>query len=79
MLQNQINMSPIIKFIQLVRAAELNKQSNIQIPIQQARLIGLTLNELMSKVLSIQDEMLTSAKSITNTVSVNMDGGKFGD
>jgi hypothetical protein len=79
MLQNQINMSPIIKFIQLVRAAELNKQVNIQITMQQARLISLTLNEMMSKLLSNQDEVISTIKNNTGVVSVNMDGGKFGD
>lgn len=79
-MQNQINLSPITQFIQIVRAAELSQAKEIKMPIQQARLLNLALAEIMDKLNQDYESMYNALKNSTNTetVSVSMDGGGFG-
>lgn len=80
-MQNQINVSPITQFIQTVRAAELSQQKEVKLTIQQARLLNLTLSELLDKLNRDLETVYSAIKnnSATEVVSVSMDGGGFED
>jgi len=80
-MQPQINLSPITQFIQLMRAAELSQQKEIKIPIHQARLLNLTLSEMIDKINQDYEAMFNDLKKSVDTevVSVTMDGGGFED
>jgi hypothetical protein len=78
-MQNQINLTPITQFAQLLRAAELGQAREVKIPIQQARLMNLAFVELMEQVRQDYESMFNHLKKSTDTevVSVTMDGGGF--
>ena len=80
-MSNQINLSPITQFAQMVRAAELSQSKEVKIPIQQARLMNLAFVELMDQLHQDYEAMFNALKNSTNTevVSVSMDGGGFSD
>jgi hypothetical protein len=80
-MQNPINTMPISQFAQSLRAAELAQQKELKLPIQQARLLSLALNEIQDKLLQDYESMFNSLKSNVDTevVSVSMDGGGFED
>lgn len=80
-MQNQINLSPITQFAQLVKSAELNQQKEIRIPIQQARLMNVAFVELMDQLLRDYESMINSIKNSVDTevIQVTMDGGGFED
>lgn len=80
-MQNQINLSPITQFAQLVRAAELSQSKEVKISIQQARLMNLALIELMDQLHQDYESMYTALKRSIDTevVTVTMDGGGLED
>jgi predicted protein tyrosine phosphatase len=74
-----INTTPITQFTQLLRAAELSQQKEVKMPIQQARLLSLALNEIMDKMNQDYESMFNDLKRSANpdVVSVQLDGGGF--
>jgi hypothetical protein len=80
-MQNQINLSPISQFAQLLRASELSQSKELKMPIQQARLLNMALVEILDRLNQDYETMYNSLKNSTNTevVSVSMDGGAFSD
>lgn len=78
-MQNQINLTPITQFAQLVRSAELAQSKEIKMSIQQARLLNLALVELIDKVNQDYESMYNSLKrhvdSDDQAINVTMDGG----
>ena len=80
-MQNQINLAPLTQFIQSVRSAELSQSKEVKLPIQQARLLCLALNELQEKILQDYESMYNALKRSVDTevVTVSMDGGGFAD
>jgi hypothetical protein len=80
-MQNQINLTPVTQFAQMLKAAELSQQKEIKIPIQQARLMNLAFVELMDKLLQDYEAMIASIKQVSGeeVINVNMDGGGFSD
>lgn len=78
-MQHQINISPITQFIQLMKAAELSQQREIKIPIHQARLLNLSLSEMIDKLNNDYETMFNDLKKSIDTeiISVSMDGGDF--
>jgi len=80
-MQNQINLTPITQFIQVLRSAELAQQKEIKIPIQTARLLSLALNEIQDKLLQDYESMYNTLKRSQETeiVQVQLDGGGFED
>lgn len=78
-MQNQINTTPITQFSQLLRAAELSQQKEVKLTIQQARLLNLTLVEVLDKLHQDYETLFNQLKSNTTNeiVSVSMDGGGF--
>jgi hypothetical protein len=80
-MQNQINLTPITQFIQVLRSAELAQQKEIKIPIQTARLLSLALNEIQDKLLQDYESMYNTLKRSQETeiVQIQLDGGGFED
>jgi hypothetical protein len=80
-MQNQINLSPITQFAQILKSAELSQSKEVRIPIQQARLMNLAFVELMDQLLRDYESILNDLKKSKDTevVSVAMDGGGFID
>jgi hypothetical protein len=80
-MQNQINLTPISQFTQLLRAAELSQTKEVKMSIQQARLLGLALNEIQDKLLQDYESMFNALKRHVDTgpVQIQLDGGAFED
>jgi TorA maturation chaperone TorD len=78
-MQNQVNTTPLVQFTQLLRAAELSQQKELKMPIQQARLLSLALNDVLNKLTQDYESLFHSLRSSSDTevVSINMDGGGF--
>lgn len=80
-MQNQINLTPITQFAQLLRATELAQQKEVKIPIQQARLLNLALVEILDQLNQDHNEILESLKNSSSSeiVNITMDGGNFSE
>ena len=82
-MQNQINLTPITQFAQLLRTNELSQSKEVKMNIQQARLLNLALVELLDKVNQDYESMYNGLKkhveSDDKVVQVSMDGGNFED
>jgi uncharacterized membrane-anchored protein YhcB (DUF1043 family) len=80
-MQNQINTTPITQFIQQIRSSELSQSKTVSIDIQKARLLALSLAELLDKVTQDYETMYGALKRSVDTevVNVTMDGGGFED
>ena len=80
-MQNQINTTSITQFIQQIRTAELSQSKTVSIDIQKARLLALSLAELLDKVNQDYESMYSALKRSVDTevINVTMDGGGFED
>jgi len=78
-MQNQINLTPVTQFAQLLRAAELARHSEIKMTIQQARLLNLALLEIQDKLLQDYETLHNTLKNSQGAeiVTVQLDGGGF--
>jgi len=80
-MQNQINTTPITQFTQLLKAAELSRQTELKMPIQQARLLSLALNDMLGKLNQDYESMFNALRqaSSSEVVQISVDGGGFSD
>jgi hypothetical protein len=80
-MQSQINTTPVTQFTQLLKAAELSRQTELKIPIQQARLLSLTLNDMLGKLNQDYESLFNALRqaSSTEVVQISVDGGGFSD
>jgi len=78
-MQNQINLTPITQFSQLLRAAELSQSKEVKMTVQQARLLNLALTEMQDKLIQDYESMYNLLKNSIDTevITVSMDGGDF--
>jgi hypothetical protein len=78
-MQNQINQTPIIQFIQQVRTADQTQSKEVKLSIQQARALVLVLSEMQVKLLQDYETMFNELKKSVDTevITVTMDGGGF--
>ena len=77
-MQNQINTTPIMLFVQLLRAAEQTQSKEVKIPIQQARNLNMALTEILEMNRdweSLYNELRKSTD--TEVITVEFDGGGF--
>ncbi len=76
---NQINLTPITQFIQIVRSAEQTQSREVKLSIQQARAITLALTEIQDKLLQDYETLFNQLKKTqeTEVVTIAMDGGGF--
>jgi hypothetical protein len=80
-MQNQINTTPVTQFTQLLKAAELSRQTELKMPIQQARLLSLALNDMLGKLNQDYESLFNTLRqaSSTEVVQISVDGGGFSD
>lgn len=80
-MQNQINLTPITQFTQIVRSAELSQAKEVKMSIQQARLLLLALTECIDKMNQDYESMYNALKRSLDTevITVAMDGGGLED
>lgn len=80
-MSNQINLTPITQFAQVLRSAELSQSKEIKLPIHQARLLGLALVEIQDKLLQDYESLFNELRNKVDNevVNVSMDGGGFKD
>jgi hypothetical protein len=80
-MQSQVNTTPLIQFTQALKAAELARQPELKMTIQQARLLSLALNDVLVKLNQDYESLFNELKNSSNSdvVSVSMDGGGFSD
>jgi hypothetical protein len=80
-MQNQINLTPITQFAQLLRATELSQQKEVKIPVQQARLLNLALTEILDQLNQDNIALLIELRnpSSPEIVNITMDGGGFSE
>ena len=78
-MQNQINLTPVSQLVQQIRSAELTQAKEIKIPIQQARILLLTLTEMQDKLIRDYESLYNDLKQSVNSevITVAMDGGGF--
>ena len=76
-----INTTPLTNFAQTLKAAELSRQQDVKLTIQQARLLNIALVEILDKLNKDYESLLNEFKNNTttsvDTISVEMDGGGF--
>jgi hypothetical protein len=80
-MQNPINTVALTQFTQLIKSAELARQQEVKIPIQQARLLNIALTDVLIKLTQDYETLLLEIKqsSSNEVVNVSMDGGGFSD
>ena len=80
-MQSSINTTPISQYVQLLRAAEQSRQTEVKIPIQQARLLNLALAEIMDKLNQDYETMFNQLKQSAETevVNIQLDGGNLSE
>ena len=78
-MQSQINTTPIVQFLQILKSAELSQAKEVKMSIQQARLVHIALTELMNKVNRDYESMLNELKKSVDSdvITVQLDGGGF--
>lgn len=76
---NQINLTPITQFVQIVRSAEQTQSKEVKLSIQQARAITLALAEIQDKLLQDYETLFNQLKKTqeSEVVTISMDGGGF--
>jgi len=80
-MQSQVNTTPITQFTQALKAAELARQPELKMTIQQARLLSLALNDVLLKLTQDYESMYNALKSSgdSEVIQLSMDGGGFSD
>jgi hypothetical protein len=77
--KSKIQTRPIEDFIGQVRTAKSSQQKMITLPIKEAEKLSDSLTQTMTRLVSIQEDIIEAYKSVqeSQTVSVDMDGGEF--
>ena len=80
-MQSQVNTTPLIQFTQALKAAELARQPELKMTIQQARLLSLALSDVLIKLNQDYESLFNELKnsSSSEVVNISMDGGGFSD
>jgi ferredoxin-fold anticodon binding domain-containing protein len=78
-MQNQINLTPITQFAQIVKSAESTQSKEVKLSIQQARALNLTLLEMLDKLNQDYESLFNLLKKASDpeVISIQLDGGGF--
>ena len=78
---SKIQTRPIEDLIGRIRALRQQGQKQIVIPAGEADKLADSLAQVMTRMVTIQEEIIEALKSAreAQTVSVEMDGGEFSD
>mgnify|MGYP001493012580 FL=1 len=77
--KNKIQTRPIEDFIGQVRTAKNSQQKVLNMPIKDAERLADSLAQTMTRLVSIQEEIIETLKIAQQSQQVNieMDGGNF--
>jgi len=70
-----LNTGPIERVIKQVKAAELAKEKDIKIPINEAKNLAYTLGIVMARLHGKLEIFIQSKQNTEETVKINLDGG----
>ena len=78
---SKIQTRPIEDLIGRIRALRQQGQKQIVIPAGEADKLADSLTQVMTRMVTIQEEIIDALKSAkeAQTVSIEMDGGDFSD
>ena len=78
---SKIQTRPIEDLIGRIRALRQQGQKQIVIPAGEADKLADSLTQVMTRMVTIQEEIIDALKSAkeAQTVSIEMDGGDFND
>jgi len=78
---SKIQTRPIEDLIGRIRALRQQGQKQIVIPAGEADKLADSLTQVMTRMVTIQEEIIEALKSAreAQTVSIEMDGGEFSD
>ena len=78
---SKIQTRPIEDLIGRIRALRQQGQKQIVIPAGEADKLADSLTQVMTRMVTIQEEIIDALKSAkeAQTVSIEMDGGEFSD
>ena len=79
--KNKIQTQPIEDFIAKHRVARAKNQQIMSIPIKEADALAQSLSQTMTRLVSVQEEIIEALKTAkeSQTINIEMDGGEFGD
>tara|TARA_Y100000992_G_C21009380_1_gene370337 strand:+ start:215 stop:472 length:258 start_codon:yes stop_codon:yes gene_type:complete len=78
---SKIQTRPIEDLLGRIRALRQQGQKQIVIPAAEADRLADSLSQVMTRMVTIQEEIIEALKVAqeSQTVTVEMDGGNFGD
>ena len=78
---SKIQTRPIEDLIGRIRALRQQDQKQIVIPAGEADKIADSLAQVMTRMVTIQEEIIQALKTAkeAQTINIEMDGGTFGD
>ena len=78
---SKIQTRPIEDLVGRIRALRQKNERQIIIPAKEADQLADSLTQVMTRMVTIQEEIIEALKSAkeAQTVSIEMDGGEFSD
>ena len=79
--KNKIQTQPIEDFLAKHRVARAKNQQVMNIPIKEADALAQSLSQTMTRLVSVQEEIIEALKTAqqAQTVNIDMDGGNFSE
>ena len=77
--KNKIQTQPIEDYLAKHRVAKAKNQQVMTLPIKDADALAQSLSQTMTRLVSVQEEIIDALKTAkeSQTVNVEMDGGVF--
>ena len=81
MKHSKIQTRPIEDLLGRIRTLRQQGQKQIIIPAAEADRLADSLSQVMTRMVTIQEEIIEALKTAreAQTINIEMDGGKFGD
>ena len=78
---SKLQTQPIEDFIAKHRVAKAKNQQILNIPMREADALAQSLSQTMTRLVTVQEDIIEALKTAqqAQTVSIEMDGGVFGD
>ena len=80
-MQSKIQTRPIEELIGRIRTLRQKGERQIIIPAKEADQLADSLMQVMTRMVTVQEEIIEALKSAkeAQTINIEMDGGDFGD
>ena len=78
---SKIQTRPIEDLLGRIRTLRQKGQREIRIPADEADRLANSLSQVMTRMVTIQEEIINALKTAkeAQTINIEMDGGNFGD